>query len=408
MAEAPFTAYSERSQGDPGEKVEASPSPASPQDLDAGLENGDGRAKEVAGLPPNEPKPPTNRTRRPTDNTNEPPGATLSSTALSRDCLVEATENGCHRGKTDSVCDKSLGRGRRAAERHEHLVVRNPSEFAGEDDGRNSEWCERLMSNSGASGAGDATCRRAGAGYGDTDEIGPVGPAEASRETGSDLTCGGSCASADGVSSGEGTVTRETLVGVGNRAQPEDLARDLDSVRKNSDPLVPPGDGVGRNVQDEGENQPGRGGSSERGDLGERDAKAISRPEATHVGATSGNGRQDNRGHAVEGKEEDSADAMSFVKDDDVSGSEDEFGKGVAMHIGDQKRRQNQEQGHQRRYGPSQPEQEGRQARDVSGGEQDGEQKDRPSESHFGQSAVHLWCRTALEMCISVRHIYQR
>ncbi len=40
--------------------------------------------------------------------------------------------------------------------------------------------------------------------------------------------------------------------------------------------------------------------------------------------------------------EEESTDAMSFVKDDDVSESEDEFGKGVAKHIGDHQQQQQQ------------------------------------------------------------------
>ena len=49
-------------------------------------------------------------------------------------------------------------------------------------------------------------------------------------------------------------------------------------------------------------------------------------------------------GDGIPHDDEASADAMSFVKDDDVSGSDDEFGKGVANYVGDHQQRQGQGQ----------------------------------------------------------------
>ncbi|CAN0012092.1 unnamed protein product, partial [Scytosiphon promiscuus] len=80
-----------------------------------------------------------------------------------------------------------------------------------------------------------------------------------------------------------------------------------------------------------------------------------------------------------EAEEEGIAGVMSFVKEDDVSGSDDEFGKGVAMNTGDQKRGQQQEQGQQARYRRSRPEQRDQCVPAVDAGAEDGEKTQSPT-----------------------------
>ncbi|CAM9273835.1 unnamed protein product [Ectocarpus sp. 12 AP-2014] len=68
--------------------------------------------------------------------------------------------------------------------------------------------------------------------------------------------------------------------------------------------------------------------------------------------ATAGNGRKGGSGDD-DHNDSGSADGASFVKDDDLSGSEDEFGRGVAKHIGSNQQQKRREQRHRPTQSPT-------------------------------------------------------
>lgn len=76
------------------------------------------------------------------------------------------------------------------------------------------------------------------------------------------------------------------------------------------------------------------GGTAHAGNEEYRGADATPKGNESRAAAVVGNGADD----------EVSEDAVSFVKEDDVSGSDDEFGKGVAKHCGEQQQRQQHQQ----------------------------------------------------------------
>lgn len=103
-----------------------------------------------------------------------------------------------------------------------------------------------------------------------------------------------------------------------------------------------------------------------------RDADTPSRRKEIRA-AVVGNGTDD----------EASADATSFVKDDDVSGSDDEFGKEVAKYVGEQQQQQHRRQRRQSGEGD-----EG----ERSSGRGRGNKESRPGESFqlIGRNIVHV------------------
>ncbi|CBJ32399.1 conserved unknown protein [Ectocarpus siliculosus] len=86
-----------------------------------------------------------------------------------------------------------------------------------------------------------------------------------------------------------------------------------------------------------------------------RDAAGSNREEGL---ATAGNGRKGGSGND-DHNDIGSADGASFVKDDNLSGSEDEFGRGVAKHIGNNQQQKRREQRHRPSQSPNE-EQSGR------------------------------------------------
>ncbi|CAM9235622.1 unnamed protein product, partial [Hapterophycus canaliculatus] len=264
-------------------------------------------------------------------------------------------------------------------------IRQTPGDIASEDVSRNSQHFEHLMSDPGTSGVGNGTScvGRTKALSRDADGFGAAGPATTSRETRSDPTNRESRACADDGIDGEGAIIREMLVLAGNQAPPESTARNFDKMRADSESLAPPSDRCGiidTSAQNGSESRVVPRQSSDDESLKkECHAGSSSRRKAEGTGATGGsNGRDQDRHRGEEEKEEEeeeSADAMSFVKDDDISGSDDEFGRGVAMHIGDQQRRQQQEEEYQPRHRRSQPDQNDQGLRADGGGEEDSKKK---------------------------------
>lgn len=112
------------------------------------------------------------------------------------------------------------------------------------------------------------------------------------------------------------------------------------------------------------------------GNGGERSADPSPKRDEIRA-AVAGNGPRED--------DEASADAMSFVKDDDVSGSDDEFGKEVAKYVGENQ----QQQGRRRRSG------EGGRQREQSRGRGEGNDEIVAGESlllPFGFLAIRLLC----------------
>lgn len=370
-AAARVAAGCRRYQGDSDERLGSSFSPVFPHDSNAGLENEDWQAKGIAKLPPNEPKPPTSCIQRPTDGTSELPAAATSTStarpALCHNSTVEVTDNRHHRDSTGFLGDRSSGGLRQGVEEHAHAVGRISGDFAGEDGTRTSQRFEHFISDSGARGQvnGRSSMSRAQGRCQEVDGLHAAGPARDPRETTSDPGRGRSGASADDGFSGE----------IGNKVPPGDVVCNLDGTSVDLEPLAPLSGGcrsVDRSVEVRVESHKIPAQTSDDGHLRDCDAEAASRLEANRAGATGVHSTEDKRGHeGNEGEKIGSVDVISFVKDDDVSGSDDEFGKGVAMHMGDQMRRDPRSQREQRDQAPPA----------VAGGEEDGENPPPPSET---------------------------
>lgn len=135
---------------------------------------------------------------------------------------------------------------------------------------------------------------------------------------------------------------------------------------------------VARGTGSDGGNETGR----------TRDAGDSNREEGL---ATAGNGRKGGSGND-DHNDIGSADGASFVKDDNLSGSEDEFGRGVAKHIGNNQQQKRREQRHRPSQSPNVEKSGGRSgSTGSSGGSGSGKGTDDtpPSESSRAIDSYH-------------------